>query len=154
MTLISIVCVRSGGAVVSSQCLLLSWALLGTSLPAVDQVALSLYDAPALHYDGVAQYPLQPPVGHSQLLGAFLHGLLERGRRHQLCGCKEEETRHGIHDNFFCPFCIGTCKHNHGPHSRNELSEHTLVLAFSLPLFNLRFEKVAKPVVHLLGRCV
>lgn len=51
--------------------------VLRARLPCADQVALSLDDASALHDDGVAQDPLQPPVRRDGVLRALLHRLLE-----------------------------------------------------------------------------
>lgn len=59
--------------------------VLRARLPRADQIALSLDDAPALHDDGVAEDPLQPPVSRDGALRALLHRLLERGGRYQLC---------------------------------------------------------------------
>lgn len=53
------------------------WAVLWACLPGAHQVALGFDDAPAFDDNRVAKDPLQPPVGHVEVLRSLLERLLE-----------------------------------------------------------------------------
>lgn len=73
------------------------------ALFSMNNVAFCFYDASALDDDGVTQDPLQPPVGHLQVLTAPLYCFLEACSTDQL---QTQKERLATSDFLHCCSCL------------------------------------------------